>query len=56
MKIEGMPDRIYYYLLDFNDSDNWVTIRKEFNKDKLNQLTKDEAVKLFKIASKLDQK
>lgn len=37
---EEIPDRIYYYLLDWNDDDNKETIRFQFKKDRLCDLTK----------------
>jgi len=46
--------RCYYYLLDFNEYDNWETIIKMFNKTKLNELTVEEFWQLFKVATQKD--
>jgi len=46
--------RTYYYLLDFNDMDNWKTILTLFNKNKLCELTLNEYRQLFKVASTYD--
>jgi hypothetical protein len=51
---EEIPDRIYYYLLDWNDNDNKETLRSQFKKDSLHDLTKHEVGKLFEIATEID--
>lgn len=43
--------RSFYYLLDFNDRDDWVTMFKMFGKKKLSELTLDEYKSLFKVAT-----
>lgn len=48
-------DRIWYYLLDFNDSDNWETIKRLTNQTKLSMITHDELLKLYKEAIKNDE-
>jgi hypothetical protein len=49
-----VPSRIYYYLLDFNDCDNWATMKALFNKDKLKDLDIEDFLRLFKVASEKD--
>lgn len=44
---EYIPSRIYYYLLDFNDSDGWATMRFLFNEVKLHKLSKKQIMELF---------
>ena len=46
--------RTYYYLLDFNERDEWKYIQEKFNKTKLNDLTFYEYLDLFKYATKTD--
>lgn len=46
--------RSYYYLLDWNEKDNWVTILLKFNKTKLCELNKEEYITLFHIATNDD--
>ena len=46
--------RLYYYLLDYNEYDNWQTINSKFGKTKLNELTYAEFQILFEIATKKD--
>lgn len=41
----------YYYLLDWNEADQWQTIAKLFNKNTLNQLTIKEYQQLFETAT-----
>jgi len=43
-----VTSRSYYYLLDFNDHDNWETISSMFGVMKLSQLTLKEYQQLFK--------
>ena len=45
-----VPDRMYYYLLDFNDTDYKNTIIRLFDKNSLSLLTKEEFKQLFNIA------
>ena len=50
-----VPDRCWYYLLDFNDRDGWKTITSQFGGVlKLHQLTEDQFWVLFKIATNKD--
>lgn len=53
---EQVLDRAYYYLLDFNNQDDWETIHLEFGTNQLNALSVDEFWKLFKIATTKDKK
>jgi hypothetical protein len=46
--------RVYYYLLDFNEYDNWKYISEKFNKEKLRDLTGDEIRQLFEYATQKD--
>lgn len=53
--IDGkVPSRVYYYLLDWNDADNWMTMRKMFNSEKLHQLKVEQVYQLFTIAAARD--
>ena len=47
-------DSTYYYLLDFNERDNWKTIYKICEKHRLCDLEISEYVKLFEEATKKD--
>lgn len=47
-------DRMFYYLLDWNDQDNWNYMSTHFNKMKLNSLTKMEFIELWEYATKQD--
>ena len=42
----GVYDRMYYYLLDWNDQNEWEYITTNFNKTKLNELTQREFIEL----------
>ncbi len=46
--------RVWYYLLDFNDRDNWQIMQTKFNQMRLLDLTKGQIVELFKIATEQD--
>jgi len=46
--------RVYYYLLDFNEYDNWKYISEKFNKEKLRDLTGEEIRQLFEYATQKD--
>jgi hypothetical protein len=48
--------RSYYYLLDFNDRDEWKYMTGVFNKMKLSDLTIDEYKKIFEYATSLELK
>lgn len=51
-----VPDRCWYYLLDFNDRDRWETMIENFNKERLGELTHEEFWKLFKMATEKEIK
>jgi hypothetical protein len=42
-----ISDRVWYYLLDFNDRDNWKTIEDVGTTRKLHYLTAEQIKKLF---------
>ena len=46
--------RGYYYLLDWNEYDDWRFITDNFNKEKLRELTIEEYKLLFNHAFKKD--
>lgn len=46
-----VTSRSYYYLLDFNDYDNWETLQKISGKFKLKDLTFAEYRKLWFLAT-----
>jgi hypothetical protein len=43
--------RSYYYLLDWNESNEWEFMLKEFGKNKLSELTRVEYKRLFNKAT-----
>lgn len=47
-------ERTWYYLLDFNDRNNWEFIMQSFNKTKLHDLTINEYKQLFIYATNSD--
>ena len=49
-----VSDRSYYFLLDWNDENNWKFIGETFYKTKLKDLTIDEYEKLFEYATNFD--
>lgn len=49
-----VSSRTYYYLLEFNDKDNWKFMVTNFNKMKLHELNLDEYRQLFEYATKND--
>jgi hypothetical protein len=49
-------DRTYYYLLDFNDSDGWQFMIREFGEMSLSKLKIAEYHKLLKHAFESDLK
>jgi hypothetical protein len=49
-----VSSRSYYYLLDFNDSNNKQYIAEKFNKHRLCDLTLSEFKELFNIAISLE--
>ena len=46
-----VSSRSYYYLLDWNEVDEWKFIAKEFGKGRLMDLTKEEYKILFNKAT-----
>ena len=51
----GVYDRMYYYLLDWNDQNEWEYIITNFNKTKLNELTQKEFIELWEFATTQDK-
>lgn len=51
----AVPSRIWYYLLSFNEQDNWTFMLEEFNKNKLRDLTYSEFKTLFNFAVEVDK-
>lgn len=49
-----VPARCWYYLLDFNDHDEFETLNGEFNALRLGELSEEEFWRLFKIATDID--
>jgi len=49
-----VPDRGYYYLLDWNEADRWETMLRLFDKKRLCDLELHEYIQLFEIATKKD--
>lgn len=49
-----IPDRLYYYLLDFNDETAKQYIWDEFRKESLHELTMDEIISLTNHAMLTD--
>ena len=47
---EQVTSRSYYFLLDFNDRDGWKTLVDNFDVKRLNDLNKEQYIKLFEIA------
>ena len=48
--------RIWYYLLDYNDQNNWETIEFLYKTNKLSELTDAQFKNLFYVASQQDTK
>jgi len=46
-----VSSKSYYFLLDFNEINEWNFIQKKFNKNKLKDLTINEYLTLFEHAS-----
>lgn len=51
-----VPSRIYYYLLDWNDINQWEYIFRSFKKGRLCDLNLNEFKQLFLYASSEDYK
>lgn len=47
--------RTYYYLLDFNDRNNWEFMYNKFDKKRLMDLTISEYIELFEYATEFDK-
>lgn len=50
-----VPARTYYYLLDFNEQDNYNYISSKFNANKLCSLNIHQFSKLFEYATEQDK-
>lgn len=50
-----VPPRCWYYLLDFNDRDDFATMDKHFGKRSLSELTIEQFRKLFALATQKDK-
>lgn len=48
--------RVYYYLLDWNEHNNWEYIQKTFDKQRLCDLTLNQYKMLFAYATSEDYK
>lgn len=48
--------RSYYYLLDWNDRNNWGTVYSMFQKNGLHELNKTEYTALFEAATQSELK
>ena len=46
-----VSERSYYYLLDWNEVNEWEYIAKEFGKSKLKELTRVQYKRLFNKAT-----
>ncbi len=49
-----VTSRSWYYLLDFNDSNNHIILHSIFKKLQLKELTNNEYIKLLKLAMNSD--
>ena len=49
-----VESRGYYYLLDWNERDNWKFISAQFNKNRLCDLNIKEYYQLFCYATQID--
>jgi hypothetical protein len=49
-----VPPRCWYYLLDFNDRDDWKTMMGLFDQESLSLLTEFQFWELFKVATQRD--
>lgn len=49
-----VPDRVWYYLLDWNERDSWETIWSRFGLKRLCDCTKEQVMSLFCTASQND--
>jgi len=51
-----VPSRVYYYLLDWNEINQWEYIFRSFKKERLCDLNLNEFKQLFLYASSEDYK
>lgn len=51
---DKVPSRIWYYLLDWNEQDNWNTLASLYNVAKLSDLNEKQFYNLFYVASQID--
>lgn len=51
-----VSSRSYYFLLDYNDQDDWKTINEQFGKKKIKELDRKEYRKLFEFATHIELK
>lgn len=49
-----VPSRLYYYLLDWNESNDWTHIRERFGKTQLSKLNRREFFTLLNTAMSED--
>lgn len=49
-----VPERTWYYLLDWNDRDGWKFMREEFDEIKLHKLNRVEYKRLLNHATLQD--
>lgn len=49
-----VSSRTYYYLLGWNEENEWEFMMKNFNKSKLSNLTLEEFTELFSYATQKD--
>jgi hypothetical protein len=52
---QNVSSRVFNYLLDFNEKDEWRTIEKMFNESSLKRLNKQQFLELFEAATKIDR-
>lgn len=51
---QQVPDGAWYYLLDWNERDDWVTINEIYKRTSLSELTLDEFWDFFALAASID--
>lgn len=51
-----VPDRVWYYLLDWNETNNWGTMFNMFEKRSLKECTMKQIIILFDVASRQEVK
>lgn len=50
----NIPSRVWYYLLDWNEQDEWQTLRKVYEVYKLRDLNYVDIIQLFQLAQSID--